>query len=387
MTKPFEIGPIRPPSEADSLLLRVTRNCPWNKCKFCKLYKGQRFTARAVAEIKADIDQIAAYRDDIRDWTSATHDPDGHDPSRNAALLYKKLGSMPAETAERYLYIQRWLALGRGTVFFQDANTMVLTYSKLREILEHLREKLPEVKRVTSYGRVDSLSKFTVDELTALKTAGLDRIHSGYESGSDKVLALLNKGYTKAQEIEAGQRVKASGIELSIYYMPGAGGRELSDDNADETADVVNKVNPDFVRIRTFVSLPGTELINDINEGRMTECTDIGKMRELRRMIAAIDNADGHLFNDHIINLFENVNGNMKTDKNKMLSIFAEFENLTPQEQRQYQLARRTATIRTLPDYPRLPASQREKINELNEYLDTEEEFEKFLLKRLRHYV
>ena len=36
----YEIGPIRPPSEAQSLLIRVTRGCHWNKCKFCGLYKN-----------------------------------------------------------------------------------------------------------------------------------------------------------------------------------------------------------------------------------------------------------------------------------------------------------------------------------------------------------
>jgi radical SAM superfamily enzyme YgiQ (UPF0313 family) len=40
----FEQGPIRPPSEAASLLIRVTRNCPWNRCTFCPVYKGSRFS-------------------------------------------------------------------------------------------------------------------------------------------------------------------------------------------------------------------------------------------------------------------------------------------------------------------------------------------------------
>ena len=380
MTKEFEIGPIRPPSEAQSLLLRVTRNCPWNECKFCKLYKGQHFSARPVAEIKTDIDQIASHRNDIYSWVS-----DGAPYSDD--LIADKLLTMPQETAERYLHILQWIAAGEKTVFFQDANSMVLTYGKLCEILVYLREKLPSVKRVTSYGRVDSLNKFSVEELAALKAAGLDRIHSGYESGSDKVLALLNKGYTKAQEIEAGRKVKAAGIELSVYYMPGAGGRDLSDDNADETADVISKVNPDFVRIRTFVSLPGSELMSDINEGWLKECTDIEKMRELKRMIAGIDGADGRLYSDHIINLFENVNGNMKADKDKMLSVFKDFEDLDISEQKKYQISRRIGLVRSLSDFSLLNSAQREQVELCLSQLDTDEKFEAFLLKRLRHYI
>ena len=369
MTKEFEIGPIRPPSEADSLLLRITRNCPWNKCNFCTLYKKHKFSARPVEEVKADIDQIALYRSNILDG------------------IPEDLHELPEETMQRYLYIMRWLASGEESVFLQDANTVVLTYDKLREILTHLREKLPNVKRVTTYGRVDSLDKFTTEQLIGLKEAGLDRIHSGYESGSDEVLALLNKGHTKAQEIEAGRKVKASGIELSVYFMPGTGGKELSEQNALETADVVNKVNPDFVRIRTFVAQKETKLYDEISEGRLKECTDKDKALELKKMIEHIDTADGYLHSDHIINLFEDVSGNMKTDKEKMLSVLTAFEDLSESDQRRYQIARRMGMVRSLSGLPRLSREQVASVDSYLTKLDTDEAFEVFLSRLLRRYI
>ena len=367
MQREFEIGPIRPPSEAESLLLRITRNCPWNKCKFCRLYKQQRFSTRSVDEIKADIDQVAALRDDI--------------------LSRKVNDGIPREIAERYMYVYQWLVSGGESVFLQDANTVVLTYDKLCEIMTYLREKLPSVKRVTSYGRVDALAKFSVEQLAGLKEAGLDRIHSGYESGSDKVLALINKGYTKAQEIEAGQKVKASGIELSVYFMPGVGGIDLSNDNAVETADVVSKVNPDFVRIRTFVSQPGTELMDDINSGLIKECTDKEKMLELKKMIENIEGADGYLYSDHIINLHEDVYGNLANDKGKMLALFEAFEKLDPKEQKRYQLARRMGMVRGLYQMELLNSEQLSGIDKYLGQLDGDEEFEAFLLRFLRRYI
>jgi len=369
MTKEFEIGPIRPPSEADSLLLRITRNCPWNKCKFCGIYKRERFSVRQIEDIKADIDQVALYRSNILDG------------------IPESLEELPEETAERYLYIMRWLSCGEESVFLQDANTAVLSFDKLKEILEYLREKLPQVKRVTSYGRVDSLAKFSVEQLAELKKAGLDRIHSGFESGSDKVLALINKGYTKAQEIEAGKKVKEAGIELSVYYMPGAGGKDLSDENAVETADIINKVNPDFIRIRTFVAQKGTELFEEISAGAITECTDLEKMLELKKMIENVDGADGHLFSDHIINLFENVNGNMSADKEKMLSVFEEFLELDPPEQRKYQIARRLGMARSLLHFKRLNNRQMETVDMYDSQLGEGKEFEDFLSKLLRRYI
>lgn len=379
MKREFEIGPIRPPSEAESLLLRITRNCPWNKCKFCAIYRNERFSTRPFEEVKEDIDMIAAYREDILRWMSESES--------DISYIQQKLYELPEETANRYVHVFQWMNNGEESVFLQDANTVVLAFDKLKEILEYLRTKLPHIKRVTSYGRVESLAKFSVEQLTQLREAGLDRIHSGYESGSDKVLQLINKGYTKAQEIEAGQKVKASGIELSVYYMPGVGGRELSLDNAIETADVISRVNPDFVRIRTFVSHQDTGLMEEIKSGRMTECTDIGKMLELKKMIENVHGADGMLFSDHIINLLETVNGNLTTDKQEMLATFEAFEKLDPHDQRRYQLARRMGRIRSVSQMKYLSQEQLSKIDEYLSKLTTEEEFEAFLLRFLRQCI
>jgi len=379
MQKEFEIGPIRPPSEAESLLLRITRNCSWNKCKFCTIYRGQKFSTRSMEEIKADIDQVAAFRNDLLNWAAAGNN--------SFQYIQQQLQGLPYETINRYMFILQWINNGEESVFLQDANTVVLAFDKLREILTYLREKLPNIKRVTSYGRVESLAKFSVQQLSELREAGLDRIHSGYESGSDKVLQLIDKGYTKAQEIEAGQKVKASGMELSVYYMPGVGGQALSNDNALETADVISQVNPDFVRIRTFVSHPDTGLMEEINSGRMKECTDLQKMLELKKMIENIHGADGMLYSDHIINLLEDVNGNLKTDKQKMLSIFEAFEKLSLQDQRRFQIARRIGLVRHVSEMGLLSVEQQAKIDTYLSQLDTDEKFEAFLLRFLRRCI
>ena len=49
----------RPPSEANSILLQVTTGCSHNKCSFCGMYKGQRFSIKSDAIITADIDFAA----------------------------------------------------------------------------------------------------------------------------------------------------------------------------------------------------------------------------------------------------------------------------------------------------------------------------------------
>ena len=336
----FEQGPIRPPSEAESLLVRITRNCTWNKCKFCTLYKGQTFSIRSVEEIKKDLDAMAdtGYYDNC---TSA---------------------------------------------FLQDANSIVLNPAKTEEILWYIKEKFPKINRITTYGRADTLSKITVDEYKRLYAAGLNRIHSGYESGSDKVLKLINKGNTKEQEIEAGKRIKQSGIHLSVYFMPGVGGKEFSVENYMETADVINQVNPDFVRIRTFVANKRSGMQEDIDAGIITECTDVEKAMEIKHLIENINNCDGEIVSDHIINLFETVRGNLKTDKKKMLEIFNEFEALPVIDQQRYQIARRIGVVRSVKDMKNLNSEYKNHVEELREKAK-DEGLETFLKGLMRRYI
>ncbi len=202
----------------------------------------------------------------------------------------------------------RWMTEGDcNSIFLQDANTMCLRADWLAEIIRYVRVKLPEIKRITSYGRANTLAKITPEDYKMLKEeVGLDRIHSGYESGSDKVLALIEKGCTQEEQIIGGRKVREAGIELSIYFMPGVGGRELSDDNAIETAKVINAVNPNFVRLRTFVLRTGSLMEEVRDAGGWTEDTDMNKLFEIRKLLAHIDptKANGRITSDHIINLY-----------------------------------------------------------------------------------
>ncbi|MBK5262123.1 MAG: radical SAM protein [Peptostreptococcaceae bacterium] len=336
----YEQGPIRPPSEAESILIRTTRNCTWNKCKFCTLYKGEKFSVRTVEEIKNDIDIMA-------------------------------------ETG----YFDHC-----SSAFLQDANSIVLSTDKTEEILLYLRAKFPGINRVTTYGRADTLSIITIEEYKKLFAAGLNRIHSGYESGSDIVLNLINKGNTKAQEIEAGKRIKESGIQFSVYFMPGVGGKEHSEENYKETGDVINQVNPDFVRIRTFVPIEGSGLQQDIDTGVFTECTDIEKAMEIKHLIETVNQCDGKIVSDHIINLFENVKGNLKKDKNKLIDIFNNFEALPPLNQQEFQIARRMGLVKSVKDMRNLSLEQKTHIQKLMGY-SNEYGFEIFLKELLRRYI
>ncbi|MDO4481468.1 MAG: radical SAM protein [Bacillota bacterium] len=335
----FELGPIRPPSEADSILLRVTRNCPWNKCDFCGVYKGEKFSLREVDEIKRDIDAM------------------------------KRAG------------------ITGSSAFLQDANSIILKPDKLAEVLVYFRQQFPTVKRVTSYGRADTLSRISPENLKMLKEAGLDRIHSGYETGSDRILKSINKGCTKQQEIEGGLKVREAGLELSMYFMPGVGGKEYSEENSEETADVINRVNPDFVRLRTFVAKPGTPMGDRVTDNSFVPCTDEEKVYEIRDMIKKLEGCTGTLVSDHIVNLLERVEGHMTLDRDRMLGAVSEFESLEPLNKRRFQLARRMGFVRSPRDVFRLPDNVLLQITKIAGKEYTPEEWEELMNYFLEKYI
>src|SRR5512136_1646037 len=203
----FEQGPIRPPSEARSLLVRVTRNCHWNRCTFCPVYKGARFSIRPAEHVLADLDSIARH---IENLSLISAGP---------ALLFEEdvrelFRSLPPEDAPSFQAALSWFISGMESVFLQDADCLVVRPPRLLRILDHLKSLFPNIKRITAYSRSDTIDRIAAPDLKFLADAGLNRIHIGMESGSDRVLAMVNKGATKEIHVRAGLKVKASGIEL-----------------------------------------------------------------------------------------------------------------------------------------------------------------------------
>lgn len=358
MERTFRIGPIRPPSEAQSLLLQVTNGCTWNKCKFCQLYRHTKFKAYSADSIKADIDnmvyqarRVEKYRISGSEW-----DIEG---------LNEELLKGSDDERQCFYMMANWLIAGGENVFLQDGNTTALSSGRLTDVLIYLRQAFPSIKRITSYGRAENLAKVSAEEFSELKSAGLDRIHSGFESGSDAVLKKVNKGVTQQQEITAGRNVKGGGIELSVYFMPGIGGKELTSDNACETAHVINEIDPDFLRIRTAAVKPGTELYDDFAEGRFTLCSDDEKLVEIRTVIERAEGVETRLVSDHMINLLQDVEGSLKNDKDKMLAMIDEYLVMSDEERRMYQAARRMVKVNRPSDMMLLPAGELEKLRNL----------------------
>ncbi len=348
----FEVGPIRPPSEAQSILLRLTRNCHWNKCAFCPVYKNERFSMRKVDEIKRDIDVMSGIADTL--YREVNHRyPDRRDNTPVVHVIKDiDFGEGIDQGCARQVAF--WFYHGMRSLFLQDADSLVLRTNDLLEILNYVKEKFPTIERITTYSRAQTISRKTPEELRALRAAGLNRIHIGMETGSDAVLALVNKGVNQEEQIRAGKNVVEAGFELSEYFMPGLGGKELSQDNAVESARVLSEVNPTFIRIRSTIPVPGTPLYDMMTASTWTPPTEEEKVREIRLFIEKLQGISSSVQSDHIMNLLEDVEGTLPADKDHLLGVIDRFLGMSLDDRESFIVGRRIGRYRYLSEYVQL---------------------------------
>ena len=339
----FEQGPIRPPSEAESLLIRITRNCPWNRCTFCPVYKGTRFTLRPVDHVLRDIDAVKFYSDAILEANN-----------RGISLTRRGLREItghdgPDDTAAFHAAYS-FVSGGMKSIFLQDGNSLIIKPERLIRILRHLQESFPQVERITSYARSHTIARISDEELKQMADAGLNRIHIGMESGSDKVLERVKKGSNKATQVLAGQKVKRAGIQLSEYFMPGLGGKDLSMDHALESADALNQINPDFIRMRTLALPESAPLTEQYRRGDFEKMGEVDTAKELLLFLENLEGIESWIKSDHVLNLFTEVDGKLPEDKERMTGPIKHFLNLDPEEQMLFAVGRRSHRFATIED-------------------------------------
>lgn len=271
----------RPPSEAGSLLIQATIGCPHNRCRFCGMYKATRFRVRLLKDVLDDLDTAREV------WGPEVR-----------------------------------------TLFLPDGNTIVMKTASLAQVLSHARECFPALERITVYGSARFIKLKDEGELKTLREAGLTRIHMGLESGDEATLARMGKGATAEESVAAGRKARAAGLELSVYYLLGLGGRDRLEEHALASAEAINAMAPDFVRIRTLSPSPGTPLYEDVLANRFETPTPDEAMRELGLLVAGLSGPT-MLLSDHISN-YVNLTGRLPEDKPELLAEIEAAGNLSP---------------------------------------------------------
>lgn len=336
----FEQGPIRPPSEAESLFVRVTRNCPWNKCLFCHVYKGKKFSRRTVEEIKDDLLTMERGASRVESY----------------ALKLDSSGKITREVLE-YVYhhepdllqIAFWLYRGGKNIFLQDGDNLVMPADQLAEVLAFIKEQFPTVERITTYTRARTAGRRSLAELTMLKEAGLTRVHIGLETGCNPLLEYMRKGITAEEHIEAGIKIKEAGLSLSEYVILGLGGRKMWKDHALETAKVLSKIDPNFIRLRTLAMREEIPLLEKVQAGEFQPCSDDEIAIEEKLLLENLSGT-GYLVSDHILNLLEDVEGNLVQDIPFMLRVIDGYLGLPTEERVNFCLGRRLGIYRYMRD-------------------------------------
>jgi len=342
LTRTFELGPIRPPSEAYSLLIRATRNCPWNKCLFCHLYKGCKFELRPVDEIFKDIEAAKAITGGIKEiaWRMGY----GNGVRQVAAALHNQ-----PQYSQCVRNVALWLWGGGESAFLQDSNSLIMRTPQLIQVVTYLRDTFPSLNRITSYSRSHTSARKSLEELKELKDAGLDRIHIGLETGYEPLLNYMQKGVTSEQHVKGGRKVKDAGISLCEYVMPGLGGKKMSQQHARETARVLNEINPDYIRLRSLHVSPSMPLWSKLQDGDFELQTEDDVVEEIGTFIDNLQ-VTSYLKSDHIVNLLAEVEGKMPEDKQECLNVVNKYLSLPQEERLNFRLGRRMGYYERLVD-------------------------------------
>ena len=357
-TRGFELGPIRPPSEAHSLLVRVIRNCTWNRCTFCPVYKGTKASPRDLADVLADVDAMAAVAEVLRaqGWMRARA---GGAQGAQGACGEGEWAARPIDLPREAYQVELFLRDGARSVFLQDADPCAVKPEKLAAVIARVKARFPSVERVTTYGRARTLARRAPAQLALLRDAGLTRVHLGLESGCDEVLQAVDKGVTSDELIAAGEKVLDAGMELCFYVMPGLGGRDpaASAAHVAGTARVIRVVaaaappeNPLFVRLRTAAVAPGTPLEERAATGDFELPDDVEVARELRDLLAQVGDARFELRSDHVLNLLPELEGSLPSDRDRLLAVLDRYLALPLSEQALFAIGARLGLFRRLAD-------------------------------------
>jgi radical SAM superfamily enzyme YgiQ (UPF0313 family) len=264
----------RPPSEANSIIFQVTLGCSFNKCSFCNMYRTKEYSERPWEEIKSEIDIVSK--------------------------------SFPQ--TER--------------IFLADGDAINLSTEKLVQILDYIKEKFPNLERISCYAMPKNLLQKSSDELTLLNSKGLVMLYIGIETGNDILLKKITKGATSKGIIDACNRAKKSGFIISCMIILGIGGKKYSMDHIEETARVVSDVSPNFLAALTLIIEDGVydEFMKKFSEPFET-LDDTLILNELEVLLNNINPFSPIVFRaNHASNVYS-IGGNLPEDKEKMLAL------------------------------------------------------------------
>ena len=218
-------------------LLQITQGCTHNKCKFCTMYRDVPFKVQPMEWIEQDLQEIASIAPDAT------------------------------------------------TIQLLSANPLALTYDKLAPILEMINKYLPKMEYIYAATRVTDIKNKTVEQLKSLKDMGLREISLGIESGDDRTLERINKGYTSADILEQCHKLEQAGIDYWMTFLNGVAGREHSNEHAVNSAKIFSQCKPMLVGTGGLTLFPGTPLLEEAKRGEFDPLSEKEMLTELKTFV------------------------------------------------------------------------------------------------------
>lgn len=261
----------RPPSEAYSLILQVTVGCAHNHCTFCTMYKEKSFHVKPLREVEEDLKEARSY------------------------------------------YGNRSLR-----IFLADGDALVLSQEKLCTILRLCRQYFPKTERITSYGTAQDILRKSKEELQELHELGLDMIYLGAESGSPEILEHIHKGVTVEEYVRAAERLRGTGIRLSVTLISGLGGQKMLEEHAVASAKLITAMKPDYLGFLTLLLEPGAPMLQEVKAGTMQLLTPAQVLEEMELFLTHVD-SEGTVFRSNYASNYISLAGNLNRDIPAML--------------------------------------------------------------------
>ena len=280
----------RPPSEAHSLIIQVTIGCSHNTCTFCTMYKDKKFRIRSKEEIFMDLDEMSS-----------------------------AYGELPLR------------------IFLADGDALVLKTRDLLDIISFIRVKFPFCERVTAYATARDILRKTDEELQALKKEGLSMVYVGAESGDPVILAHVKKDVTVEEMIQAADKLKKCGIQLSLTLISGLGGKERLREHALESARLVSAMKPEYLGFLTLMLEKGAPILEEIQAGQLTLLSPDAVMEEMKLFLTHVD-SDGTVFRANHASNYLALKGTLNGDIPAMLAQVEEAEKKQRYKSERYRM-------------------------------------------------
>ena len=262
----------RPPSEAYSLLIQVTIGCSHNKCTFCNMFKEKQFKVRNPEEVLEDL----------------------------------------AWARSHYSRVER--------IFLCDGDALCLANHKLIRILDYIRENFPECGRVTTYGRATDALRKTDEELRELREHGMTMVYLGAESGSARVLEMVNKGETREQLIQGVKRLENAGIKTSVTFISGLAGPDMWEEHAIETGKMIAEMNASYVSLLTLMLQPPAPMLEDYRSGKFKLLSPEEVLAETCLMLKYAKPSKPCVFRSNHASNYVSLRGNLPADNENMIA-------------------------------------------------------------------